>query len=65
MRFVIAACAGLFILMCDFDLAASRQASTFDSAGLRDNQASPLTPVVELFYGERAGNRSRPRARCL
>ncbi|WP_339038161.1 transglycosylase SLT domain-containing protein [Bradyrhizobium symbiodeficiens] len=49
MRFVIAACAGLFILMCDFDLAASRQASTFDSAGLRDNQASPLTPVVELF----------------
>ncbi|QDF36565.1 lytic transglycosylase domain-containing protein [Bradyrhizobium symbiodeficiens] len=49
MRFVVAAFAALFILMCDFDLAASRQASTFDSAGLGDNQASPLIPVVELF----------------
>ena len=49
MRFVVAACAGLFILMCDFDLAASRQASTFDSARLGDTQASPLVPVVELF----------------
>jgi soluble lytic murein transglycosylase-like protein len=49
MRFVVAACAALFILMCDFDPSASRQASTFDSARLQGNQASPLIPVVELF----------------
>lgn len=49
MRFVVAACAAFLILMCDFDPSASRQATAFHNADLQDNQASPLTPVVELF----------------
>lgn len=49
MRFVVAACAAFMLLMCDLDLSASRQTSTFDTAVLKNNHASPLVPVVELF----------------
>ncbi|MBR0738034.1 lytic transglycosylase domain-containing protein [Bradyrhizobium liaoningense] len=48
MRFVVAACAA-FLLMCDLDPSASRQTSTFDTAVLKNNHASPLVPMVELF----------------
>ncbi|WP_441234554.1 lytic transglycosylase domain-containing protein [Bradyrhizobium sp. 930_D9_N1_4] len=49
MRFVVAACAAFMILMCDLDPSTSRQTSTFDTAVLKNTQASPLVPVVELF----------------
>lgn len=49
MRFVVAACAAFMLLMCDLDLSTSRQTSTFDTAVLKNNHASPLVPVVELF----------------
>lgn len=49
MRFVVAACAAFLLLMCDLDPSASRQTSSFDTAGLQNNHASPLVPVVELF----------------
>ncbi|MBH5402566.1 lytic transglycosylase domain-containing protein [Bradyrhizobium sp. CNPSo 4010] len=49
MRFVVAACAAFLLLMCDFDPSASRQASRFDTTVLKNNHASPLVPVVELF----------------
>jgi hypothetical protein len=49
MRFVVAACTAFLILMCDLDPSASRQTSTFDTAILQNNHASPLVPVVELF----------------
>ena len=49
MRFVVAACAAFLLLMCDLDPSASRQTSSFDTAVLQNNHASPLVPVVELF----------------
>lgn len=49
MRFVVAACAAFMLLMCDFNPSASRQASRFDTSVLKNNHASPLVPVVELF----------------
>ncbi|MFK4488257.1 lytic transglycosylase domain-containing protein [Bradyrhizobium sp. USDA 336] len=49
MRFVVAACAAFLLLMCDLDPSASRQASRFDTTVLKNNHASPLVPVVELF----------------
>lgn len=49
MRFVVAACAAFLVLMCDFDPSASRQTSTIDTAVLKNNHASSLVPVVELF----------------
>ncbi|MDA9548888.1 MULTISPECIES: lytic transglycosylase domain-containing protein [unclassified Bradyrhizobium] len=49
MRFVVAACAAFLLLMCDLDPSASRQASRFDTTVLKNNHASSLVPVVELF----------------
>ncbi len=49
MRFVVAACAAFLLLMCDLDPSASRKTSTFDTAILQNNHASPLVPMVELF----------------
>ena len=49
MRFVVAACAAFMLLMCDLDPSASRQATRFDITVLKNNHASPLVPVVELF----------------
>lgn len=49
MRFVVAACAAFLLLMCDLDPSASRQTSSFDTAVLQNNHASPLVPVAELF----------------
>ncbi|MCK1735856.1 lytic transglycosylase domain-containing protein [Bradyrhizobium sp. 138] len=49
MRFVVAACAAFLVLMCDLDPSASRQTSTIDTAVLKNNHASSLVPVVELF----------------
>ncbi|MFB6416128.1 MULTISPECIES: lytic transglycosylase domain-containing protein [Bradyrhizobium] len=49
MRFVVAACAAFLILMCDLDPSASRQTSTINTTVLKNDHASPLVPVVELF----------------
>jgi hypothetical protein len=49
MRFVVAACAAFLILMCDLNPSPSRQTSTFNNAVVQNDQASPLTPVVDLF----------------
>ncbi|MCA1509692.1 lytic transglycosylase domain-containing protein [Bradyrhizobium sp. NBAIM01] len=49
MRFVVAACAAFLLLMCDLDPSTSRQASRFDTTVLKNNHASSLVPVVELF----------------
>lgn len=49
MRFVVAACAAFLILMCDLNPSPSRQTSTFNTTVVQNDQASPLTPVVELF----------------
>ncbi|TYO61728.1 lytic transglycosylase domain-containing protein [Bradyrhizobium hipponense] len=49
MRFVVAACAALLVLMCDLDPSASRQTPAFNNAAILNSQASPLVPVVELF----------------
>lgn len=49
MRFVVAACAAFLLLMCDLDPSTSRQTPATDTAVLKNNHASPLVPVVELF----------------
>ncbi|MFT4116163.1 lytic transglycosylase domain-containing protein [Bradyrhizobium sp.] len=47
MRFVVAACAALLILMCDLDPSTTRQTSSSPDTVLQNR--APLVPVVELF----------------
>jgi hypothetical protein len=49
MRFLVAACAALLILMCDVDSSPSWQTSNLDRATSKTDRAPSLVPVVELF----------------
>ncbi|MGY4626253.1 lytic transglycosylase domain-containing protein [Bradyrhizobium sp. USDA 4486] len=49
MRFLVAACAALLIVMCDVGSTTSRQAENTDNALLKTDRAPSLVPLVELF----------------